>query len=159
MTVHRDSDPWYNNSNSPMNKRRAKIDALVNKFEDQASSARTANLERYNQAMDIYSNIEKMYAPGGQLETRGMEMIESQRNKDLAYSAQSGVSSGLSQTTRQQYASKRWTEDVGAPALQDLQYKSQASLAGAMGQRAGFIERREDEYPDYGMIAQLTSQM
>ena len=131
------------------------LDKFINKLEEQAQSARAANLDRYNQAMGIYEKIEAMYAPGGAFETSALGQLDKQRKQDLASAAQAGVTSGLSQTTRQQYASQRWTEEVGAPATVQIQAQAQQMLAQAMGQRAGFIERREDEYPDYATIAQL----
>lgn len=145
----------YNNGGSSSNAWQSQIGELVNKMENQAASARAANLSRYDEAKGIYSKIEAMYQPGGAFETAAFGQLEQQKKSDLAYSAQQGVDSGLSQTTRQQYASQRWTEQVGAPATVQIQAQAQQALAGAMGNRAAFIERREDEYPDYAQIAQL----
>lgn len=108
----------------------SQISDLIQKMEDQAVAARTANLQRYDEAMGIYEKIESMYQPGGAFETAAMGNLERQKKQDLAYAAQQGVSSGLSQTTRQQYASQRWTQEVGAPATVQIQAQAQQLWPG-----------------------------
>jgi hypothetical protein len=136
-----------------------RLQELIDKMDLEAQNSRAANLARYNQALDIYSNIEKMFSPGNEMETAFSSNLDRMRKKDLASAAQAGVTSGLSQTTREQYAGKRWSEDVGVPALTQFQGQMAQQKAGAMGQKAQFIERREDVGPDYSAIASLTNSM
>lgn len=129
---------------------------LISRLETQSANARAANLARYNEAMDIYTKIEQMYQPGGAFQTSAYAELDRMKTQDLAHATQTAVDVGLSKTTGQQYASQRWTQEVGAPAIQKIQAQAQGLLAQAMGNRAAFIERREDVGPDYATIAQLT---
>jgi len=143
------------NTSNATNQNSSAINDLIGRLESQSQAARAANLARYDQALGIYGEIEKMYQPGGQFETSAYGQLNKMKEQDLAHSMQTAVDSGMSKTTGTQYASQRWTDEVGAPAIQKIQAQAQGLLAQAMGQRAGFIERREDVGPDYGTIAQL----
>jgi len=54
---------------------------------------------------------------------------------------------------------RRWEEAVGGPERLKLEDIQMQRLSQAQIGKAGFIERREDIGPDYGMIAQLATQV
>ena len=128
---------------------------LTAAFTAQANQAKAANLQRYNQAMAIYDEIINRYQPGGAFETSALSMLEGTKKRDVASGAQKLVSSGLYGTTRAAGLGTAWEQEVGAPSRLKLEDLMMERLSGAQLGKAGFMERREDEYPDPGMFAQL----
>lgn len=153
-TTNQDWSTWGRGTTKKPNNNA--INDLIKRLDAQSQAARAANLARYDEAMGIYNKIEAMYQPGGAFQTSAYAELDRMKNQDLASAMQNAVDAGLSKTTGAQYASQRWTEQVGAPAIQKIQAQAQQLQAQAMGNRAAFIERREDVGPDYATIAQLT---
>ena len=131
---------------------------LMAKMQAEQDAAKAANLKRYQQGLDLYSQIEQMYAPGNAMETAGMKQIETTKNQDLARAMQSAVSSGMGKTTRAAFSGARWEAEVGQQARLNLESLLTDKRATAMANKAGFIERREDTGPSYDTIAQLAMQ-
>jgi len=68
------------------------------------------------------------------------------------------ISSGLYGTTTAAGAGRRWEEAVGAPARLRLEDIMMQRLSQAQVGKAGFMERIEEPYPDYAMMAGLMQQ-
>lgn len=136
----------------------ADLSGLLAGFQKSADEARAANLARYQEAMGIYKDIESMYAPGGTFGKGYEAMLGRAKTKSVAGGMQRLTSAGLAGTTRVGGLERQFEEEVGMPQRAKLEDIRMGRLAQARGARAGFIERREDEYPDYGMVAQLMAQ-
>ena len=134
------------------------INSLLSRLMSGADSARKANESRYAEAKGKFETIEKMFAPGGSFAQAYSAFLASMKGKSVASGAQDLVSSGLYNTTQTAGLGLAWDTEVGAPAMLQFQEKQMGQYAQALQNTAGLIERREDEYPDYGMIAQLMMQ-
>lgn len=130
---------------------------LLSQFGAKEKEARASNLKRYEQAMSIYDQIIARSQPGGAFEKRALGEIERQKTKGVGQEMQQLISSGLFGTTTASGAGKRWEAEVGAPARLTLEDMMQQRVSGAQRDKAGFIERRSDPYPDYSMLANLAS--
>jgi hypothetical protein len=131
---------------------------ILSKLESATEEARQRNLQRYEEAKGIYGEIEAMYAPGGTFGAGYEAQLATQKKRDVAAQVAQSVSSGLFGTTAPATAAKSWEETVGAPARLKLEDIRMEKLAEAKQAKAGLIERREDIYPDYGLLAGLISQ-
>lgn len=119
---------------------------------------KAANKKRETEIRKILDDVIGMYQPGGQFGKGTEAMLESQKKKDISSATQSLVSSGLYGSTMTAGLPSKWESEVGMPArakLEDIRY---GALTESMRQKAGFVERIEDMYPDYGMFAQLYAQ-
>lgn len=119
-----------------------------------AAQARAANERRYKEGMGILDQIIARYEPGGSF-GKGAESVY-QRGKTQAVSAsqQSLVSAGLANTTIAATIDKKYEEEVGNPFRLQLEDMRMDRLSEAQMSKVGFIERREDAYPDAGLMAQ-----
>lgn len=135
------------------------FDKLMSQFSAKEKEARASNLKRYEQAMSIYDKIIARFQPGGAFEQRGLGEIARQKTKGVGQETQQLISSGLYGTTTMGGVGRRWESEVGAPARMTLEDLMQQRVGGAEQAKAGFIERREDPYPDYSMLAGLASRM
>ena len=121
----------------------------------QQASAKRANITRQKRIESLFDMMEKMVAPGGAFEKRGLADIEAQKTKGVGKEMQQMISSGMYGTTTAAGTGRRWEADVGAPARLRLEDIMQQRQLGVMGQKAGFLERIEDEYPDYSSLLQM----
>jgi len=135
------------------------LSSIISQLTQQAAAARAENLRRYEEAMEIYKQIEQMYAPGGSFLKGAEAQIERGKEREVARGMQALVSAGLAGTTRAAGLGRLYEEEVATPARMKLETIRTQALAQAMQARAGFIERRQDTYPDLGMIAQLASRI
>lgn len=135
------------------------LSRLIEKFERQEEAAKTANLQRYGEIMNIMDEMIARARPGGAFERRGLEEIRREKVKGVGRETQQLISSGLYGTTTMAGTGRRWEAEVGAPARTRLEDIMEQKLSAAQMAKAGAIERREDIGPDYGMIAQLASQV
>jgi hypothetical protein len=126
--------------------------------QQQADEARAANEKRYTESMGIYDQIISQYAPGGEYMKGAEAGLERQKTRDVATQVSQSISSGLFGTTVPATAGKRWEEDVGQPQRLKLEDVRTQAYAGALGQKAEAIERREDAYPDYSSISNMMTQ-
>ena len=134
------------------------LDDLLAKFQQDQERANAANEVRYQEAKAEYDKIIEQYLPGGAFGQGFEAQLERARTKSTAQGMQALVSSGLASTTEAATLGKRFEEEVGAPARQQMEDIRYERLASARAGKAGLIERREDIGPDYGMIAQLVAQ-
>ena len=114
-----------------------------------------ATKKREKEIRGILDEIIAMYAPGGGFGKGTEAMIEREKEKSIAQGTQALVTSGLYGTTMAAGLGKKFEEEVGMPTrlkLEDVRY---GQYAGAMGQKAGMVERIEQEPIDYAMLAQL----
>ncbi|KKM66508.1 hypothetical protein LCGC14_1480440 [marine sediment metagenome] len=135
------------------------LNQLAGQFSGQYASARAANEQRYAEAKNIYEQIIGLFQPGGQFGKGFEAQIGRAKTKSVAQGTQALVSSGLYGTTQTAGLAKKFEEEVGAPARLQMEDVRMSKYAGAMGAKAGMIERREDEYPDYSMIMNLMGQI
>ncbi len=131
---------------------------LAQKLEGDYASARAANLQRYKEATGIYDEIVSMYEPGGGFGAGYEAQLEQTKVKDVGSSIQQNISSGLYGVQTTGGAANRWEAEVGQPARLRLEDLRRERYTGALEKKAGVIERREDEYPDQGLIASLYAQ-
>lgn len=134
------------------------LDDLLAKFQQDQERANAANEARYQEAKAEYDKIIEQYLPGGAFGQGFEAQLERARTKSIAQGMQALVSSGLASTTEAATLGKRFEEEVGAPARQQMEDIRYERLASARAGKAGLIERREDIGPDYGLIAQLAAQ-
>jgi len=132
---------------------------IIARFQAQQAAANRANQIRYAQALKLYDQIVKQYEPGGGFGAGWEAQLGRQKTKDIAAGEQSLISSGLFGTTITAGMPKKWEEEIGTPARLKLEDIRMERLSGALQAKAGLIERREDIGPDYGMIAQMASQI
>jgi len=128
---------------------------LIRQMGAQQASARQANIARRKQIESLYGRMMGMVQPGGAFERRGLAGIERQKTKGVGREMQQMISSGMYGTTTAAGVGRRWEADVGAPARLRLEDIMQQRQLGIMGQKAGFLERIEDVYPDYSSLLQL----
>ena len=128
---------------------------LVGQFQTQADEARAATEERYGQGLGIYDQIISMFQPGGGFGAGQMEQFERTKEQALAQQYQSAITSGLGNVTTQLGAESAYEQRVGVPFRLQLADLMTERLTGAMGEKAGFIERREDIPPSPELMANL----
>ncbi|KKN18000.1 hypothetical protein LCGC14_0960260 [marine sediment metagenome] len=135
------------------------LNKLTSQFSGQYAEARAANEQRYGEAKNIYEQIIGLFSPGGEFGKGFEAQIGRAKTKSVAQGTQALVSSGLYGTTQTAGLAKKFEEEVGMPARLQMEDVRISKYAGAMGAKAGMIERREDEYPDYSMIMNLMRQV
>lgn len=128
---------------------------LIGQVGAQQASAKQANIARQKRIESLYSEMMKMVQPGGAFEKRGLADIERQKTKGVGGEMQQMISSGMYGTTTAAGVERGWEADVGAPARLRLEDIMQQRQLGVMGQKAGFLERIEDVYPDYSALLQM----
>ena len=131
---------------------------IIANFQAKQDAANLANQKRYEEAIELYSGIVEQYKPGGAFGAGFEAQLGRQKTKTVAGQTQSLVSSGLFGTSVTAGLGQKFEEEVGMPARLKLEDIRMGKYAEAVGQKAGLIERRDDVGPDYGMIAQLSSQ-
>ena len=133
------------------------IQDLVNQFTYAQQQAKAANEARYKELLGIAGEVEtlfgKDYGAGFKAE------LERAKTRDVASSMQSLVSSGLGGTTRGAGLGKKWEEEIGVPSRLKLEDVIAEKQFAAKQFKAGIIERRTDEYPDYNSLMQAVSSM
>ena len=128
---------------------------LIGQVGAQQRSAKKANVARQKRIESLFDMMQKMVAPGGAFEKRGLADIEAQKTKGVGKEMQQMISSGMYGTTTAAGVGRKWEADVGAPARLRLEDIMQQRQLGVMGQKAGFLERIEDVYPDYSALMQM----
>ncbi len=127
-------------------------------IEGQYQEALAANEKRYAQAMAIYDEIISRYTPGGGFGKAALGQLEEQKVRDVGAETQAQISGGLFGTSVTAGLGTKWESEVGAPARLRLEDIMMERLSQAQLGKAGFIERREDVYPDVGAAAQYAAQ-
>lgn len=125
---------------------------LIAGFQRAGAGARASNIARQRQIESMYSQMMQRYQPGGAFEKRGLGEIERARTKGVGQEMQQMISSGLYGTTTAAGVPRQWEAEVGAPARLRLEDIMQQRLTGIQQQKAGFLERIQEPYPDYSAL-------
>ncbi len=131
---------------------RRNYSGLISGFQKQAEGARQANLARQQRIEGIYSSMLERYQPGGTFEKAGLGQIERAKTKGVGQETQQMISSGMYGTTTAAGTGRRWEADVGAPARLRLEDIMGQRRTGIQQQKAGFLERIQQPYPDYSAL-------
>lgn len=130
----------------------------LSRIESDFNKALQANERRYEQAMAIYDAVIETYSPGGSFGKAALAQLSAQKERDVGAETQSALAGGTFGTTATAGLGTKWESEVGAPARLKLEDIMMQRLTGAQMQKAGFIERRQDEYPDVGALSNLVAQ-
>jgi len=134
------------------------IGDILASFEKAQETATAANQKRYEQALAIYDEIIGRYGPGGTFMAGAEAELGRVKERDVSAEMAHSVSTGMYGTTRPGTAGRRWEAEVGAPSRLKLEDLRMERLSQAQIGKAGAVERVEDTYPDYSMMAGLMSQ-
>jgi len=134
----------------------ALVDELLSKFQEQQAAANLRNEQRYQEGLTLFDRMISQYETGGTFEKATEAALQRGETKSVASGTQALVSSGLASTTQAGGLSKKFQEEVAAPARLQAADISSQRLGQALTQKAGFIERREDVGPSFSDIAELT---
>jgi len=134
------------------------LEDIIAQMETAAEESRLANIRRQEQVSAIFDEIIARYGPGGTFGKGAEAILERQKIGDVGAGAQRWISAGLYGTEVGGGLERAWESEVGAPARLRLEDIKMERLSQAQLGKAGFVERIEDVYPDYGMMAQLISQ-
>ncbi|GAH02134.1 unnamed protein product [marine sediment metagenome] len=91
------------------------VGTLLQRFQQQEESAKAANIQRYEQAMQIYDEIISRYRPGGEFGRAALGQLEARKVTDVGRETQQLISSGLYGTTTMGAIGRRWEEAVPEP--------------------------------------------
>ena len=107
--------------------------------------------------MNLYDQILGVYGPGGGFGAGMLSDIERTKQRDIQGATQALVSSGLYGTTRTAALGPQWEREVGQQARLNLGDQLAQRYTGALEQKAGAIERREDVAPSPELMAGLVT--
>jgi len=125
---------------------------IISGFQIAGARARAANIARQRRIESIYDEMMRRFQPGGAFERRGLGEIERARTRGVGQEMQQMISSGMYGTTTAAGIPRQWEAEVGAPARLRLEDIMQQRLTGIQMQKAGFLERIQEPYPDYSML-------
>jgi len=125
---------------------------LIAGFGRASAQARAANIARQKRIESMYSEMMGRYQPGGAFEKAGLGEIEKAKTKGVGQETQQMISSGMYGTTTTAGIGRGWEAGVGAPARLRLEDIMQQRLTGIQQQKAGFLERIQEPYPDYSAL-------
>jgi len=134
------------------------LSKIIEDLKKKEEQARLSNLQRYEQIQKIWDEIIRRYEPGGTFEARALEQLAAQKEREVGAATQRLISSGLFGTQAAAGVGMQWERTVGAPARLRLEDIMMQRLSQAQIGKAQAIERREDIYPDYGLMSQLIAQ-
>lgn len=138
------------------------VSGVLGQLADQAlseyGSAKQANIDRYVEAKNLYEKNLQMYQPGGQFGAGYEAQLQSAKKEDVGKATQHAISTGMYGVESTGALGQRWERQVGSQARLQLEDMRTGKLAGARQDLAGVIERRQDEYPDFRLIADLYQQ-
>jgi hypothetical protein len=124
----------------------------------QTDPANQAAFEREQEIRGLLDKVVSAYSPGGAFGAGTEAMLERQREQYLGSATQQLISSGLYGSTMAAGLGKKFEEEVGMPTRAKLEDIRMQAYTEALGQKAGFIERIEEERPSFETIAGLTQQ-
>ena len=107
------------------------------------------NQAREAEIRSIYSDMYNLYAPGGAMEKAGLQQIERAKVGSVSGSMQRDISRGLYGIRPYE---QEWEATTGVGARMTLEDMLTRGRAAIMGQKASFVERIEDEYPDLSAV-------
>lgn len=125
--------------------------SLTQSYTQMSEEAKKANEKRQTEITGIYDKIANMFAPGGSYGQSYIDQLNRRKVQDVSGAQQSDISSGLYGLRNR---GNEWESSVGQPARRTLEDFLTEKYTGALGQKAGFLERIENPYPDYTLLAQ-----
>ena len=131
---------------------------ILSQYEQKYAEAKSANEQRYKQGMDLLDQAIQRYQPGGSFGAGAMAQYEQGKTQAMSSGQQNLISSGLSNTTIGATLPLAYEQEVGTPfrlQLEDLRMKN---LTEAERAKTGFIESRQDPYPDIGSMMQYQAE-
>jgi len=134
------------------------LQKLAEQFQNEYAAAKEANLKRYQEAIKMYDEMIEQYKPGGGFGAGFEAQLEGVKKRDTGTALQHQISSGLFGVQSTGGISSRWEAEVGSPARLQLEDMRMGRYGEALMNKAGAVERREDEYPDSSLIANLYMQ-
>ncbi len=140
------------------NRKQQQQQTIMDEYEAAQAKAREATAAREAEIRGLYDEIIGRYGPEGSFGKGYEAQLERQKTREVAAGGQALVSSGLYGTTQLAGLGKKFEEEVGAPARLKLEDIRAERLSQAQIGKAGFVERIEDIYPDYAMMAKLMAQ-
>ena len=139
-------------------KRKTQGTSRYSQYLNPTDQANQANLDRENEIRGYLDEIVGTYSPGGSFGAGYEAQLGRQRTQDLASGTQNLISSGLYGSTMTAGMPKKWEEEVGQPARLKLEDVRTQAYTQALENKAGFVERIENQSPSYETMANLTAQ-
>ena len=138
------------------------LESLYMDMQEREAAAREANLAREQEIRDIYDRLIRRSETGGAARVAGLADIEWAKTQEIGAGLQQMISSGLYGTTTAASLPGRAEYHAGLARLK-LEDMLEQRTERLKLSKAGFVERIEDPYPDYGpliqaMIAQASMQ-
>lgn len=152
--------PWYEQVyQSTVGKeqaaKRKSISNIISKYESMGEEAKAANLARQQRIEGLYSDIlGGIEGSESSLRRTGLADIERQKQTGIGRETQGLISGGLFGTTVTGGLEQKWESQYATPARVKLEDTIRERKAGVQTQLANFIERIENQYPDYGALLQ-----
>lgn len=130
------------------------IEELIAQYSEREEEARAANIRRQEQVTSIFDEIIARYGPGGTYGAAAEALLGQQKIRDVGAVTQRDITRGLYGIRPYE---QEWEAAVGAPARLRLEDIKMERLSQAQLGKAGFLERIEEPYPDYGALMQAVS--
>ncbi len=134
------------------------INKIIAQLQEQAGIAGARTAGRQATIESIFDEIISRYGPEGTYGRSAEALLETQKVREVGAGAQRMISAGLYGTEVGGGLGRAWESEVGAPGRLRIEDIKMERLSQAQLGKAGFLERIEDVYPDYGLISQLISQ-
>ena len=131
--------------------------SIIETLQKEQEKANQSNLTRYQDILKLSDQIAGIYAPGGAFGKGFEAQLSRSKKQTVAGGMQQLVSSGLSNTTSAAGLGQQFEENVGAPSRLKLEDLRMDRYSSALGAKQGFMERRTDSGPDYGMVGQYAN--
>lgn len=127
------------------------LDSLYRNFQTRETGAREANVARETEVRGTYDEL--IGQGQGAFRTAGLADIERGKTQAIGAGTQQMISSGLYGTTTAASIPVQAENQASLSRLklEDIIQQRQSQLK--LG-KAGFVERIEDPYPDYGLLVQ-----
>lgn len=128
---------------------------LSNRYTQMARKAEAANKARETEIRGIYADIlNSISGSNSSLRASGLADIETQSKKLIGQESQNLISSGLYGTTTAASIPTRVATEFAQPARVKLEDLLSSRKREAQLGLAGFVERIQNQYPDYNALFQ-----
>lgn len=131
-----------------------KTSNLADWFQNLYEQTRLSNVEREQEIRGYLGELVDLARPGGAYQQSQLADIAEQTKRGVAKEQSGLISSGLFGTTTAASTPYRWEKGYAMPARMKLEDLMQQRYASALGDYAGFVERIQEPYPDYGILLQ-----
>lgn len=128
--------------------------SLSKSYSDLVSEISESQQARRGSIEELLDKIIDIYSPGGAFGKGYEKQLALQKVQDVGTTAQRDISRGLYGIRPYE---QEWEATVGSTARLKLEDLRMQALAGAYGQKAGFLEGIQEPYPDYGALMNATA--